>query len=59
MMTLRWTQEAGAEMRSVFLCNTNRAAATIDDFVALKHHNDVIAVRSLSGFLYHITPKSA
>ena len=43
MMTLRWTQEAGAEMRSVFLCNTNRAAATIDDFVALKHHNDVIA----------------
>ena len=35
MMMMRWTHEAGAEMRSVFLCNTYTAEATADAFVAL------------------------
>jgi hypothetical protein len=41
MMTLRWTQEAGAEMRSVFLCTTKSAAATMDDLVALQQQQGV------------------
>ena len=36
MMIMRWTQEAGAEIKSVFLCNTKIAAATADDLLALK-----------------------
>ena len=36
MMMIRWTQEAGADMRSVFLCNTNTADATTEDLVALQ-----------------------
>ena len=33
---MRWTQDAGAEIKSVFLCNTKIAAATADDLLALK-----------------------
>ena len=36
MMMIRWTQEAGADMRSVFLCNTNTAEATTEALVALQ-----------------------
>ena len=39
MMMIRWTQEAGADMRSVFLCNTNTADATTEDLVALQKKN--------------------
>ena len=35
-MIMRWTQEAGAEMRSVFLWRTKTADATTEAFVALK-----------------------
>ena len=36
MMIMRWTQDAGAEIKSVFLCKTKIAAATAEDLLALK-----------------------
>ena len=36
MIIIRWTQDAGAEIRSVFLWRTKIAAATADDLLALK-----------------------
>ena len=45
MMMIRWTQEAGADMRSVFLCNTNTAEATTEALVALQKKNPLSRIK--------------